>query len=88
MNTIKRDTPKVNVGLPAVLTSKRFVTAVVGIGGMILVGLEPRLLESAPVIEASILAITSLVITSFTGQDWKVADAQGASKYQPQSING
>lgn len=77
MNTVKE-----NVGLPDIFRSKRFWTAIVGIISMGLVALEPRLYESAPMIEASILAITSLLITSFTGQDWLVAKAQGESKYQ------
>lgn len=80
MNTVKN-----LVGLPAVLTSKRFLTMLVGMGAMILVAVEPSLAESAPQIEASILALVSIVIVSYTGQDWKVADAQGASKYQPAS---
>lgn len=77
-----------SLSIPQIFISKRFVTGVVALVGMVLVALVPQLADSAPMIEASILAIASLIITSYTGQDWKVAEAQGASKYQPASING
>ena len=72
-----------NLSIPQIFIGKRFWTAVIGLVFMVLVGLEPRLADSADLLQSASLAIISLLITSFTGQDWIVAKAQGASKYQP-----
>lgn len=74
-----------NLSIPQIFISKRFWTAAIGLAFMVLVALEPRLADSADLLQAGSLAIVSLLIVSFTGQDWKVAEAQGASKYQPKS---
>ncbi len=71
--------------IPQIFIGKRFWTAAIGLVFMVLVGLEPRLADSADLLQSASLAIISLLITSFTGQDWIVAKAQGASKYQPKS---
>ncbi len=75
-----------SLSIPQIFISKRFWTAAFGLVSMVLVGLIPQLAESAVLLQAGALALTSLLITSFTGQDWKVADAQGESKYQRRGV--
>jgi uncharacterized membrane protein YqjE len=65
-----------NVTIPALLKSKRFWSAVLGLVMMVLINFDPRLTDNAEQLTASVLIIISLLVGGYAVEDAIEASAK------------